>query len=236
MLIVGVSYLTAPALLHGLRLGSGATPDETAVVRLAPGRKDRTETIFVLESEGGRFLVAAAAAKVSENTWNSSTQGGRNSRDSVAARAREGEMAPNRWMQVRHPRGFSAEQFELFRASCRMFRAFVEAALAEWPLLTGEPPLRYEFFQPELSADRTIATLPLGGAETLRSRHAFEQWRSTLLWEWFPTEFIAELEEALVGSSNGVRLEGAWRRPRLRVPGWVSKDVVARMVEENTGP
>lgn len=128
-------------------------------------------------------------------------------------------MAPNRWLHVRHPDGFSAAQFDRFRASCRVFRAYVETALTEWVALEGDAGPRYEFYEPELSADRTVATLPLGGAGTLKTRHDFEDLRSVMLWEWFPASFIAKIEEGITESVTGTRTT-TWRKPALRIPGW----------------
>jgi hypothetical protein len=128
-------------------------------------------------------------------------------------------MPPNRWLHVRHPEGFDPRQFEMFRAHCRLFRACVECALTDWRLIQeGEPP-RYEFFEPELSADRTTATLPIGGEQTLGSRHAFEDGRSYMLWEWFPISFIEKLEEGVTEMVTG-RQATSWRKPSLRIPAW----------------
>jgi hypothetical protein len=133
-------------------------------------------------------------------------------------------LAPNRWLHVRHHGGFSSDQFDIFRAHCRAFRAFVEAALSEWALLGRGPAPKYEFFEPELSTDRTIASLPLGGEQTLGSRYAFEDWRSFMLWEWFPVAFIQQLDEGITEMVGEATLAPTnWRRPTLRLPAWVPK-------------
>lgn len=124
-------------------------------------------------------------------------------------------MRPNRWLHVRHPAGFDTEQFAKFEAHCRIFRAYVEAVLAEWPLLrAGELPPQYEFFDAELSHDRTIATLPLGGEQTLGTRHQLEDMRSRMLWEHFPAAFQLELEEGLTEAdvADRTKLRTEWRK------------------------
>jgi len=120
---------------------------------------------------------------------------------------------PNRWMRLRHPNGFTDELFAQFCAHCRIFRAYVEAALDEarcFPL----GPASYVFFEPELSADRRVASLPLGGTSTLGSRHSFENMSSFMLWHRLPLTFRERLEEGLtedIGDGRG--LQTNWREP-----------------------
>jgi hypothetical protein len=80
-------------------------------------------------------------------------------------------MPPNRWLHLRRREGFTPEAFERFRAHCRVVRAYVEAVLENWSHFESYPAPRYEFYEPELSADRRIATLPLGGEQTLGTRN-----------------------------------------------------------------
>ena len=130
-------------------------------------------------------------------------------------------MRPNRWLHVRHPEGFDQERFEAFRAHCRVFRAYIESAMRESSLVGPQGAPQYEFFEPELSIDRKTATLPVGGEQTLGSRHAFENWRSYMLWEWFPVSFIEGIEEGLTEAHPATGLPTtSWRRPTLRIPAW----------------
>jgi len=130
-------------------------------------------------------------------------------------------MRPTRWLHVRHPGGFDQRRFEMFRAQCRVFRAYVESALGVWDLVgSGEAP-RYEFFEPELSTDGKTATLPIGGEQSFGSRHAFEDWRSYMLWEWFPVAFIEGIEEGVTEMDLAANeFTTSWRRPSLRLPAW----------------
>ena len=129
---------------------------------------------------------------------------------------------PNRWMRVRHPSTFSEGEFEFFKAHCRVFRAYVEAALAE-PLLWGAPSLRYEFFEPTLSPDRTVASLPLGGEWTLATRAEFENARSYMLWDHFAIPLKFQFEEGLTepaptrNPESPPRLATNWRKAQHRV-------------------
>lgn len=131
-------------------------------------------------------------------------------------------MAPNRWLHVRHPRGFTEEQFACFKAQCRIWRRYVESVLAEWRFLERYPAPSYEFFDPELSADRKVATLPVGGEWTLGTRADFEDAHARLLWERFPLELKLELEEGLTEPDprDSRREHTNWRpampRPRPR--------------------
>ena len=122
---------------------------------------------------------------------------------------------PNRWLHVRNRRGFTPEQFECFKAHCRVWRAYVEAVLADWRHFETYDAPRYEFFEPELSADKTVATLPLGGEWTLGTRSFFEDASSRLLWEWFPLSFQLEVEEGLTepAPADASRNQTNWRKP-----------------------
>ena len=111
---------------------------------------------------------------------------------------------PNRWLHLRHPQGFTDEDFERFRAHCEVWQAYVSAVLANWSLLvtnTGQAP-NYIFFEPELSPDRKIATLPVGGDSNLGSRSMFENGASRMLSEYFPWDFKQQLEEGLTETIN----------------------------------
>ena len=113
--------------------------------------------------------------------------------------------APDRWLHLRHPSGFSAEQFALFVAHAAIFQGYVEALLQNWqalPFHAGHPSLSYVFFPPTLSGDRLVATLPLGGARTLGTRAQIENLSSYMLWQFFPPEFLKDLEEGVTETIN----------------------------------
>lgn len=126
---------------------------------------------------------------------------------------------PDRWLHVRLPRPLTDAEWELFCAETRVFRAYVEATLAVWPSLGfGHEAPAYRFFAPELSTDRTVATLPLGGAWTLASRALFESGAAYMLWERFPAETQALVEEGLTEEHDGTP-ETHWRAARrLELP------------------
>src|SRR5258706_12520076 len=87
---------------------------------------------------------------------------------------------PNRWLHVRVQTPFRDDLWALFVGNTRIFRAYVQAVLLEWPLVAKRagqptpPTLLYSFFEPSLSNDRRVATLPLGGDYILLSRLYFE--------------------------------------------------------------
>lgn len=123
---------------------------------------------------------------------------------------------PNRWLHVRYSKGFSPELWALFHAHCRVFEAHARALLDNWSELgQGESPPDYEFFPPELSDDRTVASLPLGGESTLGSRCIIENACSPLLWQFMPLEVQLHLEEGL--TEPHLTKEGKfttnWRKP-----------------------
>ncbi len=126
---------------------------------------------------------------------------------------------PDRWLHLRLPRPYTAAEWERFQAQARIFAAYVNATLGEWQALgfgSGAPA--YRFFPAEQSADRTVATLPIGGAWTLASRSLFESGAAYLLWQHFPAELQAEAEEGLSEQHDGTE-ETHWRPARrLELP------------------
>lgn len=122
---------------------------------------------------------------------------------------------PNRWLHVRLADGFSDKDWESFRVHCRVWRAWVEALLANWKGLGHdyEPP-QYEFFPPELSPDRTIASLPIGGDWTVGSRATIENGLSYMLWCFMPIETQLKLEEGITEPDlvEPKRLVTNWRK------------------------
>jgi len=64
-MFVGVEYLRVPSSLQGVVLDE-STDGDLSEVKEAAGKVDRGR-VHVLRSEGHRFIVVAAACKVSEN-------------------------------------------------------------------------------------------------------------------------------------------------------------------------
>ena len=127
--------------------------------------------------------------------------------------------SPNRWLHVRLGREFTAEEFAKFCAHAEVWRALVEAHLARWRRLGYEydPPL-YEFFDPLLSVDRCVATLPLGGEWTVGTRSLFENSFSHFLWSHFPIAFQLEAEEGLTETVLEPPPQTHWRPAVVREP------------------
>jgi hypothetical protein len=124
-------------------------------------------------------------------------------------------MEATRWLRLRHPKGFSPEMFERFRSGCVLWDAYVQTSIRERERLgaTDGAPC-YVCFSPELSPDRRVASLPVGGHQTLGSRARFENGASYLLREFFPFEFGKDLEEGLTEDLGGGQgLQTSWRRP-----------------------
>ena len=121
---------------------------------------------------------------------------------------------PNRWLHLKFQGAFSDAEFELFKAQAQIWVAYVQSTLAVWPNLGfGHEAPAYRFFPPELSADRTTATLPIGGDWTLSSRALFEAGASYLLWQHFPAEVQSAAEEGLT-EEHGGETETHWRPAR----------------------
>ena len=127
------------------------------------------------------------------------------------------ELLPNRWLRLRHPQGFDNEGFALFQVHVAIFRWYVEALLVHFqklPYYQSHPEIQYVFFAPEISSDRQVVSLPLGGKRTLATRGKIENWSSYMLWQFFPKDFLQELEEGLtetIVTENGPVT--TWREP-----------------------
>ena len=127
---------------------------------------------------------------------------------------------PNRWLRLRHPDGFGEREWTIFQANCRVLEAYVRACLAEADTFRlagaeGCPNPRYEFFPPTLSADRTTATLPLGGPSTVGTRATFEDASAWMLSDHLPFEFRLGCEEGL--TEPAVSPSTSWRPATCRV-------------------
>jgi hypothetical protein len=136
-------------------------------------------------------------------------------------------MAPNRWMRLRQPARFTDDTFDVFCASCESLKGYANALLANWHRFPGHsthPSVAYTFFSPELSADRTIASLPIGGGQLLGTRVAIENMCSYMLWQHLPMEFMEGLEEGLtetIDPSKGFQTN--WRLPSPSI-GFIKAD------------
>ena len=132
-------------------------------------------------------------------------------------------MTANRWLHLRHPQGFSEELLERFQAGCRIWRAYVEALLTDWrytPNAGSAAAPRFVICDPELSADRRVATLPLGGEQTLGSRARIENQSCFLLRAYLPSEFKCDLEEGLTEDDLAGRRVTNWRKPVVPLSVW----------------
>lgn len=106
---------------------------------------------------------------------------------------------PDRWLHLRHPEGFDQARFDAFCAFCRIWTKFVEATLEERKYILGleRGDVEYIFFDPILSADRKVASLPIGGTNTLGSRSHFENQHWRRAWENFPYPFLSDAQEGI---------------------------------------
>ena len=126
---------------------------------------------------------------------------------------------PNRWMHLRQPEGFDPHMFEIFRASCDIFAEYCRATLRHQRLFGRDPEhphIEYIFFEPEISEDRTIVSLPIGGNNSLSSRNELENMASFMLWQHLPGAFLEGLEEGLRDNTTGEYTTN-WRLPNPRI-------------------
>jgi hypothetical protein len=126
----------------------------------------------------------------------------------------DADARPNRWIHLRLPRAFTADEFHQFTAHAQIWRRYVEATLELWSELGhGHSAPAYEFFLPELSDDGSTASVPVGGDWTLASRALFEIGATHLLWQHFPIQLQNEAEEGLTEEHDGIK-ETHWRPAR----------------------
>lgn len=111
---------------------------------------------------------------------------------------------PNRWLHLRHAEGFSDDLFRRFEAGCRLWLSFAHASIDEHQRL-GEPfgEVDYRAGPPTLSADRRVATLPVGGPWTLGSRSAFENGSAWMLSHFMFVWDELKLEQGLTEDTGG---------------------------------
>ena len=134
----------------------------------------------------------------------------------------DNQISPNRWMRLKNPKRFTPAEFEHFRANCAIWKVHTEAVLSNWSVLSrGDSPAPiYIFFDPEISEDRTIVSLPIGGEWSLGARAIFENHYSSLLWAYFSPWLLIEMEEGLseympddLNFPDQLTLRTNWRSP-----------------------
>jgi hypothetical protein len=107
---------------------------------------------------------------------------------------------------LRHPDGFPDPEWRSFVAQCRVWRATIEAMVESWDDLSmgrlAIPRPAYRFAEPELSADRTLATLPLDGELAPAAASALEPGVPAALYHDFPLWFRLDLETARVAEGE----------------------------------
>jgi hypothetical protein len=101
---------------------------------------------------------------------------------------------------LRHPDGFPETEWRSFVAQCRVWRATIDATLANWDdlsmgrLAIAKPT--YQWTEPELSADRTLASWSVDGELSAGAAAALEPSVPDALHHDFPLWFRLELEVA----------------------------------------
>jgi len=114
-------------------------------------------------------------------------------------------MEPTDWFRIRHRESFSEDAFAVFRASCAIYRARMAAILEHWetlPTTRDLPRPVIQFFDPELSDDRKVMSLPLRVVgQTLGSRALLQYSASAELYSYLPFPLVAEVEVGLTEPS-----------------------------------
>jgi hypothetical protein len=103
---------------------------------------------------------------------------------------------------LKHPDGFPEPEWRSFVAQCRVWRATVEATAAQWDDLSmgrlAIPRPSYQLGEPELSADRTEASLTVEGDLAPAAAAAVEPGVPHALHHDFPLWFRLDLSVARV--------------------------------------
>lgn len=129
---------------------------------------------------------------------------------------------PNRWLHLLHPKGFSDELYSQFLVHSEVFQSYVALMISNWRRLgAGDyDPDPYVFFEPYLSHNRTLITLPIGGEFSLATRNAFEDSSSRMLWQYMPIFSVYEMLEGFtefmpvdIVNSDDLRIQTHWRHP-----------------------
>ena len=112
-----------------------------------------------------------------------------------------GGSRPTHRYRIRRQAGFNEREFAYFEAACRVFQARVRSFQAEWTALATTCELRaptVEFFPPELSDDRTVASQPVCiENQTLGSRSLFRELAKDL-YHFLPVEVMLDIEFGIV--------------------------------------
>jgi hypothetical protein len=104
-------------------------------------------------------------------------------------------MAANRWYYLRHPEGFSAELFECVISGLALWRTDIEARLRHWTQLgVGGVVPQYEWYAAELSDDKKLITIPVGGDGSYGSYHLLEETVPEMFRRYLPPWFVVDLE------------------------------------------
>lgn len=105
-------------------------------------------------------------------------------------------MAPDRWYYLRHPQGFTPDLLECVRSGWVGWKTHVEAVVRHWNHVSrrGGAPPEYEWYEPELSADQNIVTIPIGGKSTYGSYHLLEEVFPQMLYGYLPQWLCIDLE------------------------------------------
>ena len=107
-------------------------------------------------------------------------------------------MTPTDWFRVRHKTPFSQDAVAALRASCAVYRAKVEALLQHWddlPTLRTTARPHIVFFDPELSPDGRVMSLPVSfEPRTLNTRALLQYTATRELHQYLPPPLAARGE------------------------------------------
>ncbi len=136
-------------------------------------------------------------------------------------------MQSTRWFYLRHADGFDTDSFLCVEAGFHIWAARVKATIEVWEKVPDQrsvPRPAYEFGPVELSTDRTIVTMSLGGEPGYMGMKLFEDefpWEFTYyLPMWFRIDLEAGRRDTL-----GWFPQTNW--------GWVIKREQASKLREN---
>ena len=114
-------------------------------------------------------------------------------------------MEPTDWFRIRHADPFPPEAVAAFRASCSIYRAKMEAVVRLWrdlPSLATTPAPVVTYFEPEVSADGRVLSLPIRlENKVLGSRALFQSTASRELVSWLPIMQLVGVEVGLTESA-----------------------------------
>lgn len=127
-------------------------------------------------------------------------------------------MEPTDWFRVRHREPFPAEAVASFRASCAVYRARMEAILEHWsslPTIASGPKPVVAFFEPEVSGDGRVMSLPVRiEGRTLGCRSLFQSTAGQELHAYLPLSVVLEIEVGVTEPAfDGPGLRHDWWNP-----------------------